>query len=139
MCFRHIIVRTPYKEFAIYTNVTNNIITIITIQYKICRNKKVYCVFYSELQIIAIKRTGSMFQHFVSLLSRYMFQDFVHIPPRSSCTDVWSAPPVINIPVKFVGEVIVQHSAQAAQKLVVDEFSCAFPPKVRVVKVVIGV
>jgi hypothetical protein len=68
-----------------------------------------------------------------------MFQDFVHIPPRSSCADARSTPPVINVLVKFVGEVIVQHSAQTAQKLPVDKFSCAFPPKVRVVKVVVVV
>ena len=78
-----------------------------------------------------------MSHHFVSLHSRYTFQVFVHIPPRSSCADARSAPPVINVPVKYVGEVIVQHSAQAAEKLVVDDFFCTHPPKVRVVKVVV--
>jgi len=80
-----------------------------------------------------------MSQNFVSLRSRYTFQVLVHIPPRSFCADVRSAPPVINVRVKFVGEVIVQHSAQMAEKLVVDEFSCTFPPKVRVIKVVVRV
>ena len=76
---------------------------------------------------------------FVSLQSRYTLQVLVHIPPRFSCTDARSSPPVINVWVKFVGEVIVQHSAQAAEKLVVDEFSCTFPLKVRVVKVVVRI
>ena len=80
-----------------------------------------------------------MSQRFISLQSRYTFQVLVHISPRSSCADAQSAPPVINVMVEFVGEVIVQHSAQTAQKLVVDEFSCTFPPKVSVVKVVVRV
>ena len=33
----------------------------------------------------------------------------------------------------------MQHSAQATEEVRVDEFSCTFPPKVRVVKVVIRV
>ena len=80
-----------------------------------------------------------MSHHFVSLHSRYTFQVLVHIPPRSFCADARSAPPVINVPVKCVGEVIVQHSAQSAEKLVVDDFSCTFPPEVGVVKVVVVV
>ena len=80
-----------------------------------------------------------MSHHFISLQSRYTFQVLVHILPRSSCADARSAPPVINVPVKFAGEVIVQHSAQAAQKSVVDDLSCTFPTKVSVVKVVVRV
>jgi hypothetical protein len=79
-----------------------------------------------------------MSQRVVTLPSRHTFQDLLHISPRSSCADARSATPVINIPVKL-GEVIVQHSAQAAEKVLVDEFSCTFPSKVRVVKVVVGV
>jgi hypothetical protein len=82
-------------------------------------------------------KNGQYVQHFFSLQSRYTFQVLVHIPPRSSCADAWSSPPVINVLVKFVGEVIVQHSAQAAKKLVVNHFSSTLPPKVRVVKVVV--
>ena len=112
MCFRHIIGNTLYIVFTIYTKVTNNIITIIT-QYKICRNKKEFRGFCSESQDITLKGKGSMSQHVVTLLSRHTFQDILHISPRFSCADVRSSTPVINVPVKFVGEVIVQHSAQA--------------------------
>ena len=129
---------TLYRIFTVYTKVANNIITI-TIQYKICRNRKGFCGFCSKLQVITLKGKGSMSQYFFSLRSRYTFQILVHIPPRSSCADSRSSPPVIDVPVKFVGEVIVQHSAQAAEEIVVDDFSCTFPLEVRVVKIVVRI
>jgi hypothetical protein len=76
---------------------------------------------------------------FFSLQSRYIFQVLVYIPPRSFAADARSTLPVINVFVKFVWEVIVQHSALSAKKSVADEFSCTLPPKIRVVKFVVRV
>jgi len=99
----------------------------------------VFCGFCSELDAINLKGKGIMSQHFprvrFSTLPVHVSR-FVQIPPRSSCADSRSAPPLADVPVKFVVEVIVQHSAQTAE-VPFDEFSCTLPPKVRVVKVVV--
>ena len=135
MCFRHIISNNLYNVLKMYIKVTISSISTI-FQYKISKNRKYICGLCSELHAIISPNISHVFLY---LPSRYIFQVLVHIPPRSSCADARSSPPVSNVRVKFVGEVIVQHSAQSAVKLVGDEFSCTYPPKVRVVKFVVVV
>ena len=135
MCFRHIISNNLYNVLKMYIKVTISSISTI-FQYKISKNRKYICGLCSELHAIISPNISHVFLY---LPSRYIFQVLVYIPPRSSCADARSSPPVSNVPVKFDGEVIVQHSAQSAVKLVGDEFSCTYPPKVRVIKVIVVV
>ena len=62
------------------------------------------------------------------------------LAPRVSRANTFSAPPLIDVLVMLARSLlVVQHGANSAPEVRVDEFTGAFPPEVRIVEIVIGV
>lgn len=48
-----------------------------------------------------------------------------------------ASPPFVDVPVALGWEVVMEHGTEATQEVSVDELSCSFPTKVRIVQVII--